>query len=406
MSPVACEVARAYLRSDARPSRHEDGDLADVSDAELLRRLNLVADGERLTNAGSLLFVATPWPGVDYIRRDVPGGDSTMRIEAEGPLLVQVQEVERAAGYANPTTHLARGFVHAQVHAIAPRALREAIVNGVTHRDWLIHLPTTVEHVGDTLVVTSPGGFVGGVTPGNIITHVAVPRYKSLALALARLGLAEREGVDRMVGDMLRAGRPAPVFSEVEGPFVRVALLGGPPDQAIVDLVADLTPPRAGTVEALLLLDHLARCGWVDAQTATPVLQRPPEEAEQAIAQLAEAALTGLDADQAASDPSPVIVKVKGVPAAQIAAYRLSDDTRRRLAHRVEHLATPEGRLSVILDWSQGRGRVSSTEAADLTGLSRTSTAKLLTRLADEGQLEDGRPNRTGRGFFYTPISP
>ena len=405
VSPVACEVAQAYLRSDARPSRHEDGDLADVSDAELLRRLNLVADGERLTNAGSLLFVATPWPGVDYIRREVPGGDSTMRIETEGPLLVQVQEVERAAGYANPTTHLARGFVHAQVHAIAPRALREAIVNGVTHRDWLIHLPTTVEHIGDTLVVTSPGGFVGGVTPGNIITHVAVPRYKSLALALARLGLAEREGVgvDRMVGDMLRAGRPAPVFSEVEGPFVRVALLGGPPDQAIVDLVADITPPRAGTVEALLLLDRLARCGWVDAQTAAPVLQRPSEEAEQAIVQLTEAALTGLDADQASTDPSPVVVKVKGVPDAQSAAYRLSDNARRRLAHRVEHLATPEGRISLILDWSQGRGRVSSTEAADLTGLSRTSTAKLLTRLADEGQLEDGRPNRTGRGFFYTP---
>ena len=407
VSPVACEVARAYLRSDARPSRHEDGDLADVGDAELLRRLNLVTDGERLTNAGSLMFVATPWPGIDYMRRDAPGGDSTTRIEAEGPLLAQVHEVERAAGYANPTTHLARGFAHTQIHAIAPRALREAIVNGVTHRDWLVHLPTTVEHVGDTLVVTSPGGFVGGVTPGNIISHVAVPRYKSLALALARLGLAEREGVgvDRMVGDMLRAGRPAPVFSEVEGPFVRVALLGGPPDQVIVDLVADLTPPRAGTVEALLLIDHLARCGWIDAQTAAPVLQRPAEEAAQAIGQLAEAALARHDADQAASDPSSVIVKVKGVPAAQSAAYRLSDDARERLAHRVEHLTTPEGRVGLILDWSQGRGRVSSTEAADLTGLSRASTAKLLTRLAEEGQLDDGRPNRTGRGFFYTPAN-
>ena len=109
VSPVACEVARAYLRSDARPTRPEDGDLADVGDAELLRRLNLVADGERLTNAGSLMFVATPWPGIDYMRRDAPGSDSTARIEADGPLLAQVHEVERAAGYANPTTHLSRG---------------------------------------------------------------------------------------------------------------------------------------------------------------------------------------------------------------------------------------------------------------------------------------------------------
>ncbi len=405
ISPLACEVARTYLRSDPRSSRNEDGDLADVGNAELLRRLHLVVDGETLTNAGCLMFVTTPWPGIDYIRRNVPGGDSTLRIEADGPLLVQVREVERAAAHANPTTHLSRGFGHSQIHAIAPRALREAIINGITHRDWMINLPTTVEHVGDSLVVTSPGGFVGGVTPDNIITHVAVPRYKCLALAMARLGLAEREGVgvDRMVSDMLRTGRPAPVFSEVEGPFVRVALLGGPPEPAVVDLVADLTPPHAGTVEALLLIDHLARHGWIDSQAAAPMLQRTPEEAEQAIAQLADTTLAAQDSVQATSEQPSVIVAVGGVPSAQSAAYRLSDTARQRLAHRVEHLTTPEGRINLILGWSRGRGRVSSTEAGDLTGLSRTSAAKLLTSLAEDGQLNPGRTNRTGRGFFYTP---
>ncbi|MCQ3807726.1 MAG: hypothetical protein OXB92_11060 [Acidimicrobiaceae bacterium] len=405
VSPVACEIARTYLRSGQRPGRTSDSNLADVDDTELLRRLNLVTDGERLTNAGSMMFVATPWPGIDYIRRNAPGDDSSLRIEAYGPLLAQVREVEQAASHANPTTHLARGFAHAQVRAIAPRALREAIINGITHRDWMIHLPTTVEHVGDTLIVTSPGGFVGGVAPENIITHVAVPRYKSLALAMARLGLAEREGVgvDRMVSDMLRAGRPAPVFSEDEGPFVRVALLGGPPDQTIIDLLGDLTPPQAATVEVLLLINHLTRHGWVDAQTAAPVLQRSPEEAEQAIAQLADTTLIARDSDQASPETPAIIVRVAGVPSAHSAAHRLSDAARQRLADRTKHLTTPEGRLGLIIDWSRARGRVSSTEAADLTGLSRTSTAQLLASLADEGQLNLGRPNRTGRGFFYTP---
>ncbi|MDE0606143.1 MAG: hypothetical protein OXH78_03195 [Acidimicrobiaceae bacterium] len=131
-------------------------------------------------------------------------------------------------------------------------------------------------------------------------------------------------------------------------------------------------------------------------------MQRTPEEAEQAIVQLSDAALTGRGDDPAAADPSPVVVTVKGVPAAQNAACRLSGNTRRRLAHRIKHLTTPEGRVGLILDWSESRGRVSSTEAADLTGLSRTSTNKLLTSLADEGHLEAGRPNHTGRGFFYT----
>lgn len=57
-----------------------------------------------------------------------------------------------------------------------------------------------------------------------------------------------------------------------------------------------------------MLIDHLARRGWGDAQTAAPVLQRPADEAEQAIAQLAETAQAGHDANQSASDPSSVMV--------------------------------------------------------------------------------------------------
>ena len=48
-------------------------------------------------------------------------------------------------------------------------------MNGVVHRDWLSPQPTTVEHGDETLVVTSPGGFVGGISPSDLISHRAVP---------------------------------------------------------------------------------------------------------------------------------------------------------------------------------------------------------------------------------------
>ena len=397
VSPMACEVARHYLR--ASDGDDSGVDLANATDADLLRRLNLVKNSHRLTNAGSLLFVESPWPGVDYIRRDVPGGDSTLRIEGAGPLLTQVQKVEQAGEVANRVTHTADGFAHGRVRAIPPRTLREAIVNGVVHRDWLSPQPTTIEHVGDTLTVTSPGGFLGGVAPDNIITHPAVPRYRSLAEAMAKLGLAEREGigVDRMVRDMLAIGRPPPAISELDGPYVRVALLGGPPDAAVVALVAALTPARAANVDSLLLIEHLARHGWVDAESATPVLQRSSSvEAEEAIHRLAE---VHLDPDRSA----PVITPVRGVPTNYPNAFRLSDTARRRLVHRRASLQTREGRELMILQWSRARGRVSSTEAADLTGLSKVSAGKLLTALADAGHLEGSRPERRGRSFFYVP---
>ena len=398
VSPAAIEVARGYLRETKDPE--SDTDLAHVTEADLLRRLNLIKDSHELTNAGSLLFVATSWPAVDYIRRDMPGENSTLRIEGTGPLLVQVKQVEQAAQVANRVTHTATGFAHGRIRAIPPRSLREAVVNGLVHRDWLTASATVVEHVGDTLTVTSPGGFVGGVTPDNIITHPAAPRYRNLSEAMASLGLAEREGigVDRMVRDMLAIGRPAPGISEVDGPYVRVALLGGPPDTAVLDLVAGLSPAWAGNVDSLLLIEHLSRQAWVDAQSATSVIQRSSaEEAGDAISRLADAHL-----DSASS--ASVISRVQGVPPNQPAAYRLSDAVRARLAHRLDSLRTLEGREALTLDWSRARGRVSSTEVADLTGLSKVSASRLLTRLADAGQLEGGRPGRRGRGFFYVPV--
>lgn len=398
VSPSAVEVARGYLRE--AEGRASDTDLVRATDADLLRRLHLIKDSRELTNAGSLLFVTTPWSAVDYIRRDMPGGDSTLRIEGAGPLLMQVRQVEQAADVANRVTHTARGFAHDRIRAIPSRSLREAVVNGLVHRDWLAAVPTVVEHIGDTLTVTSPGGFVGGVTPDNIITHPAVPRYRNLAEAMASLGLAEREGVgvDRMVRDMLAIGRPAPAISEVDGPYVRVALLGGAPDTAVLDLVAGLSPAWAGDVDSLLLIEHLTRHAWVDAQSATDVIQRSSaEEANHAITRLADA---HVDATGSASVISPV----QGVPPNQPAAYRLSDAVRAQLAHRLESLRTVAGREALALDWTRARGRVSSTEVADLTGLSKVSAGRLLKGLMDAGHLTGGRPGHRGRGFFYVPV--
>ena len=122
--------------------------------------------------------------------------------------------------------------------------------------------PTTVEHAGETLTVTSPGGFVGGINPSNIITHPAVPRYRSLAEAAASLGIAERQGIGvaRMTRDLLAIGRPRPQIYEIPGPYVQVALLGGEPDPEMVRLVSDITPQGlAETVDTLLLIDEM--CG-------------------------------------------------------------------------------------------------------------------------------------------------
>ena len=398
VSPIAVEFARRFLR---RSGRRDDTDLADAADSDLVRRLDLVDGQGRLTNAGSLLFAATPDVGIDYICREVPGGDSINRIRSAGPLLHQIAEVEQAASYANRVHHLLLGFTMRRVRSIPARVVREAIVNGVVHRDWHSPHPTTVEHIGDQMTVTSPGGFVGTVTPSNIITHPAVPRYPGLAKAVAALRLAQSEGVgvDLMVRNKLALGLPLPDFYEMEGPYVRVSLLGGAPDPVMVEFLdgIELEPEVLHPdVDLLLIIDHLIREGWADARSAAPVLQRSEPESAASLRRVSVMTSGG----------HPVIVHVRGIPAGHPPAYRLSDRSREVFAYRSAPTRTPEGRKAMILRWARGRGRVSSTEAADLTGLTVTYSGKLLGGLADYGVLVGSRPRKAGRGFHYLPSDP
>jgi len=290
------------------------------------------------------------------------------------------------------------------------RAAICGIVNGAVHRDWLSPQPTTVEHVGETLTVTSPGGFVGGVNPSNIISHPAVPRHRSLAEAAASLGIAERQGIGvaRMTRDMLAMARPRPQIEEIAGPYVRVTLLGGEPDPAMVRLVSDVSPQElAGSVDTLLLIDELCMRGWIDADAGAAVLQRSVAEAADAIERLAAAKLGDANDEHCRRPPDlvpGVIVAVAGARAGGAPAYRLSDESRHRIGHRCARLHSHGDQDEFILDWARGRGRVSGTEVADLIDVSIPTAGRRLAALAADGVLTPSRPNGTGGGFRYLPV--
>jgi ATP-dependent DNA helicase RecG len=394
VSPLALEIARRFLRERAGDPDAED--LADADTAELLRRLNLVTGDGFLTRAGELLFVTTGFEAIDYMHRAYDGADSTGRVRGVASLVVQLWDVERAVDVNNPVEHLADGLAVGQVRRIPARAAREAIVNGVAHRDWTTPEPTVVEHTGDRLVVTSPGGFVSGINPGNILTHPSAPRYRSLAAALAGLRLAELEGigVDRIVADQLGVGHPYPTISEIDGPAVRTVLVGGDPDRDWIGFLGDIVPPNdRRNVSVLLLLQHLVDTGWVDDDSAAPVLQRSPAEARAMLDRLVRSSWR----DQ------PIVVSVAGVPPGASRALRFSDPVRRRLAARLAPLASPDGRRALVLGWARARTRVSSTEAADLLRLGSQRASQVLNQLKDDGLLVGNRDVMRGRGFAYLP---
>ena len=212
-SPVATAIARRYLQAAGdEPAL----DLAAATDPDLLRRLGVATGDGRLTNAAGAPVRRDPRGRHRLHTPRLPG--RRQHKSRQKPTALDRAGMGRGPGepgIESPGPRSRGVRPRGQLRAIPSRAVREVIVNGVIHRDWLSPQSTVVEHTGDMLAVTSPGGFLGGITPANIITHPAVPRYRSLAEAMATLRLGEREGigVDRIVRDMLAIGRPEPEIS-------------------------------------------------------------------------------------------------------------------------------------------------------------------------------------------------
>lgn len=393
--PQALDVARDFLRASGEPSA---GELAASTDAQLLRRLNVVTGDGLLTNAGVLTFVGRGAPSLDYVHRDHAGGDSTARVRrSDRSLLEELAEIFLTIDAYNATRHLQSGLVVRQVRDIPVLAAREAVVNGVAHREWGLSGPTAVEQVGRTLRVTSPGGFFGGVNESNIITHPSQSRSPALTQLLADLRVAEREGigVDRMVREMVRVGHQPPVIREISGPFVRTSLVGDTLDEAWIAWLGSIRPvEEAVDVSSLLLLRQLVSVGWVDEQRAAPLIQLTVEEARGAVHKLARASING----------RPLLTVVEGTPDGTGAVWRLSasaldaledgDQVAGQSRHR-------PSRTEIARTYAAARGRISTTELGSLVSASATNVGGTLKALAAEGVLAPSTPAGRGRGFFY-----
>lgn len=398
--PAAVQLAREFLRESGEGPAL---DLATATQPELLRRLNVVTADGYLTNSGALAFVGRPEPALDYIRREVAGGDSTSRVRDGGRSLIEeVAAVEEAIAIYNGVRQVRRGLVVGRVRDLPALAVREAIVNGVVHRDWASPAPTVIEHVGRSLVVTSPGGFVGGVTPENIITHPSQARNRSLTELFAALRLAEREGigVDRMVREMISLGHPGPDIRETPGPYVRTALVGEALDEAWIRFLSRLSPDLARTdLNVLLLLTRLVTHWWVDVRAAAPLLQLSQIEATGALNTLSSVMANG----------SSVIEAVAGVPAGDPRGWHLSRAAIDALADEdaeIGRVRPLPSRADVALDWARARGRISSTELASIVGAHASNVGNVLKKLEERGDLAPSRATRRGPGFSYLPVEP
>jgi predicted HTH transcriptional regulator len=96
------------------------------------------------------------------------------------------------------------------------QAFHEAYLNSIVHRDYSEEGMTSVNFVGDKLLITNPGTFYGGVSSSNITFHEPRHRNKCLARILMNFQLVDRAGMGvlRMGLNSLKYGREFPRFEE------------------------------------------------------------------------------------------------------------------------------------------------------------------------------------------------
>jgi ATP-dependent DNA helicase RecG len=163
--------------------------------------------------------------------------------------------------------------------------VREAVLNAVTHRDYADPGEVLIRQGPRELVVTSPGGFIAGINPGNILRQEPASRNRTLAQALEKLRLVERAGIGRrrIFMPMLGYGKRPPVY-ETDGTRVTLRIFDGTFDARMAALVAKWRQEGVELdLDALLVLFHLREHAFLDSAKAAQILQWSRDDARRVL---------------------------------------------------------------------------------------------------------------------------
>ena len=159
------------------------------------------------------------------------------------------------------------------------RALREAIVNAYSHRDYSKMGRVYVAVADEGLTVANPGGFIEGISVSNLLTAEPHGRNPALADALKRVGLAEKtgRGIDRIFEGSLIYGRTLPDYSASTTVTVSLFIPRSAPDVQIAQMISNeqIRLGRPLPINTLLILNHLKDAPRSDARQITEALNLP-----------------------------------------------------------------------------------------------------------------------------------
>jgi ATP-dependent DNA helicase RecG len=208
LNPAALESFRKAWVDALLARREESGNrdaerIQGLSHEQLLRDTELVHSNGILLNSALILFGSR-----QAVRRHLAQAELVYEFRntaASGPAELRLEFQEGFFGWhqtlwqhvnepsRNPRQSFQSGLFVRQLPSFAERPVREAILNAVCHRDYLLGSNIFIRHTPTTLTVESPGGLLPQVTVETLLDRQA-PRNRRLAEIFQRCGMVERSG--------------------------------------------------------------------------------------------------------------------------------------------------------------------------------------------------------------------
>lgn len=218
--------------------KNERRNLAEnVSENEILELMGVTSDGVP-TLAGLMTFSKYPqtyFPQLCITAVSLPGTEmgttgtdgerfiDNKRITGAIPDMLD-EAVEFVRKNSRTKTIIDDNGRRADKNEYPIKAVREAILNALVHRDYSIHtenVPIRIEMYRDRMEITNSGGLYGKITIDALGKVHPETRNAALANMLELLNITENRysGIPTMRMEFLNAGLPVPVFSVRYGEF-------------------------------------------------------------------------------------------------------------------------------------------------------------------------------------------
>lgn len=148
-------------------------------------------------------------------RKDISSIEYQDRVDFREPFLLYFDKLWDKINSRNEIYPIQEGLFVFDIKAFNEEVIREAVLNAISHRDYKDQGSSFIKQYPTKIEIISPGGFLPGITPVNIIEVASKPRNRLIIEVLQKIGFVERsgQGVDKIFKQTIREGKGIPDYN-------------------------------------------------------------------------------------------------------------------------------------------------------------------------------------------------